>query len=84
MRVIRNDCRDCGLSCIHCSKDYVVYECDSCGDDSTETKIYSDGNWHYCAACMLRNHMNDFVRDMVDEYGEAWVDGTFEEVDTGD
>ena len=82
-RLIDNFCVECDV-CRHCGrdKDVIHYECDSCDADNIdgETKIYSDGAYHYCLTCLLRKHMLDFATDMVEEYGEEWADENYEVV----
>ena len=80
MREVRNDCVDCGLPCVRCSKDYIVYVCDDCGAESTEEDIFSDEAYHYCYTCLLRKHLLDFATDMAEEHGADWIKENFERV----
>jgi len=82
-REVDNYCVSCPQGCIHCGRerDIIHYSCDDCGRADNidgETIIYSDGAYFYCAACLLRKHMSDFIRDMIDEHGEEWIDFNYE------
>lgn len=47
-------CVDCGLPCLHEScphYEYVVYECDNCGD---ETNLYWFDNQQLCIDCIIK------------------------------
>ena len=81
-KVVENYCVSCPQGCIHCgrSEDVVYYECDGCGVDDEEEKLYSDGDYHFCAACMIRRHLMDFATDMAEDYGEEWVANNYEEI----
>jgi hypothetical protein len=85
MRRETNDCVGCE-TCVHCGRgrNYVYYECDSCGAESYDSKIYSDGSYHYCLECLLRIHMADFNSDMLQEHGEEWANDNYFQVVQGD
>ena len=80
-RIETSDCIGCD-TCIHCGrgKKYTVYECDACGADSSDTRIFEYEPYHYCLACLLKANMSDFIRDMIDDHGEEWVSENYIEV----
>lgn len=82
-RVVDNDCVGCPQGCIHCGRgDYEYYECDGCDDKSTlnDDTLYRDGDKHYCLACLIKHHMNDFIRYAIPEVGVDWAEANYEEV----
>lgn len=49
-----NDCVGCPQGCINCGRqnDYYVFECDRCGDTTTDAeKFIHDGDNDYCRDC---------------------------------
>ena len=83
-RLVDNYCVGCALECIHCGreKDVIHFECDSCGADNIdgETRIFNDGEYHFCWPCLIRKHLMDFANDMLEEYGEGWVSNNYDEM----
>ena len=52
MRIIENECVDCGLPCIDTCpyKNVTRYYCDKCGEEST---LYHYDNYEICEQCLL-------------------------------
>lgn len=52
MKIIENECVDCGLPCIDTCpyKNVVRYYCDKCGEEST---LYHYDNYEICEQCLL-------------------------------
>lgn len=88
MRQVDNECVGCtgmGLPCMHCGKKHIShYTCDGHGCDADTidgvTKLYEDGDKHYCLKCLIENYKNDFIEYMTTLYGEEWATECFEVV----
>ena len=79
MRVTESYCVGCPQGCIRCGRDKVThYKCDSCDADNIdgETIIYKCEDGHFCAKCMVKRYLDDFIDDLADE----WVSENFEEI----
>ena len=52
MKIIENECVDCGLPCIDTCpyKNVTRYYCDKCGEEST---LYHYDNYEICEQCLL-------------------------------
>ena len=81
-RVVSDCCVGCEV-CVHCTggREVIHYTCDACDLEDNidgETEIFEDGGSFYCAACLLRKHMTEFIKDMIDEHGEEWCRDNFD------
>lgn len=80
-----NDCVGCPQGCINCGRknDYYVFECDRCGDQTTDSeKFIHDGDSDYCRDCwedvkyemgMKRDAM---LCKAIDDSTHDWVEGS--------
>lgn len=87
MQRVDNECVGCtsmGLPCMHCGRKHVShYVCDglNCEEDTISgTKLYEDGDKHYCLKCLIENYKNDFIEYMTEEHGDEWAAECFEVV----
>ena len=86
MRRTDDYCVNCPQGCIHCGRKHVShYVCDghNCDADTIdgETKLYEDGDRHYCLKCLIKKYKNDFLEAMIEDHGEEWAAECFAEVD---
>jgi len=83
-RIVDNFCVECDV-CRHCGrdKDVIHYECDSCGADNIdgETRIFSDGAYHYCIPCLIRANMSDFIEYAENYFSEEFAERNYAEVE---
>lgn len=85
MQKVENECVGCEY-CINCGRKHVShYVCDghNCEADTIdgETKLYEDGDRHYCLRCLIEIYKDDFMDEMIAEHGEEWALMNFEEVE---
>lgn len=85
MRRTENDCCNCGLPCTPlCSRgrSYAVLICDKCKDEPD--RLFKVGCRELCERCAIEENMEDFVKDMAEEWGYDWLSDRFDVINEED